>query len=1068
MTHEPAFRHPEPEELATFAEGNISATDLPAIKEHLAACADCVETLGATVRFLDEESRREPRQARSYRSRRRWPWLVAAAITAVLSGALWQARPSKPLVDRLVAAAPSDVRFIEPRVSGGFPWAPLADQQRNDARDPRQMELIGAAGRVLRDANPQGSLGDRRAIALAHMVSGNAEEAIATLARIPEADRDASVWNDLACAYYTVARASDAPEQLQAALVAVDRALAMKPDLAEALFNRALILERFHLRDAAITAWQKYLAVESGSAWTAEAQQHLQRLVRRSTVSVETVYASLVRDEPNAANAVAALDRGELRYFAETEGLGRWAAGLPRDTVSAERELQVLRHIAGVLQSSGEFLLTDTIAAIDRAPDVDRTTLARGHLAFRDGRRLYKQRRPSEAEKLLAQATKDLQSANSPMADLARVFLGVAIFGQNRHGESAAIFDSLAASVPPRYVALRSYVLWQQASCLMARANYGESITLLSSAIRQYERLREVGNTAYLHDILSQVLDIVGDSKTANAHRMFALRVLGQEPSYRLEHAIGGMVYQAAQRKDWSAVLSYLTLEVDIAREVGDKELQTNLFLRRALVRGRLNHHSDARSDLQTAANIVAGVTDVALHEKMTNDLRAAEALITSDPPAAVELLTSALEFHQSKGWLALIPDLYLRRGIMQRRMGQREEALRDFVAGIEELEHHRKSLPAGEARLGILDAGDELFEHAIDTSLRNNLNGAFALAERSRARGLSDPNAKLDLTQLPSDTLLIEYVVLEERLLLFFLSRDGLRYQVRNVGRKKLESVVRDFATAIRTSDQRSRQRAGRMLSDLLIGPAADFKRHSEVVFVPDGPLWGVPFAALELTKPLIDTHRTAVASSARHYLDQRRRQGSRSRATLLLVDSPASTTLSPLRIAADEASSIEGLYPTVRRFSGRDATAQAFLREASSANVIHFAGHTAQVTLAFAPTQQNTGAVDAATIARLGLDHVSIVVLATCESAQGPLSPIEGPRSIAYAFTQAGVPAVVATLWPISDRDAARFFPRLHHYLAQGVPANLALQRAQKEFISDPANQTSTLWAAVQLLGY
>jgi tetratricopeptide (TPR) repeat protein len=60
-----------------------------------------------------------------------------------------------------------------------------------------------------------------------------------------------------------------------AAVELLNRALKASPDDPVALFNRAVVNERMHLYDQAIQDWQRYLRVDSGSAWTSEAKKRL-------------------------------------------------------------------------------------------------------------------------------------------------------------------------------------------------------------------------------------------------------------------------------------------------------------------------------------------------------------------------------------------------------------------------------------------------------------------------------------------------------------------------------------------------------------------------------------------------------------------------------------------------------------------------------------------------------------------------------------------------------------------------------------------------------------------------
>jgi CHAT domain-containing protein len=72
----------------------------------------------------------------------------------------------------------------------------------------------------------------------------------------------------------------------------------------------------------------------------------------------------------------------------------------------------------------------------------------------------------------------------------------------------------------------------------------------------------------------------------------------------------------------------------------------------------------------------------------------------------------------------------------------------------------------------------------------------------------------------------------------------------------------------------------------------------------------------------------------------------------------------------------------------------------------------------------------------------------------------------SVAHGFLSAGAASVIATLWPIDDAAAARFFPRVHRRLARGVPPAEALRAAQLESMQR-GDVPASLWAAVQNIG-
>src|SRR4051794_6142091 len=110
-------------------------------------------------------------------------WLFGAAIVIGLAAAaLWRFRPQTPM-SRLLAAVPRDVRLVEPRLSGGFPWAPFSAAERTaDAGWQFASALSGAT---------RGLMPEARTVATAGLLLGKPGPTIGILSRTPEGSRDA-------------------------------------------------------------------------------------------------------------------------------------------------------------------------------------------------------------------------------------------------------------------------------------------------------------------------------------------------------------------------------------------------------------------------------------------------------------------------------------------------------------------------------------------------------------------------------------------------------------------------------------------------------------------------------------------------------------------------------------------------------------------------------------------------------------------------------------------------------------------------------------------------------------
>jgi len=130
------------------------------------------------------------------------------------------------------------------------------------------------AGRILGGNDRQSIASYNRAIA--QLVAGSPGAAVVELERLSSnTPNNAIVWSDLAAARHEAARSTNDGELLTLALDAADRAIELNPSLAEALFNRAIILEAIGLRLVAVEAWRKYLMVDATSPWSDDARQRL-------------------------------------------------------------------------------------------------------------------------------------------------------------------------------------------------------------------------------------------------------------------------------------------------------------------------------------------------------------------------------------------------------------------------------------------------------------------------------------------------------------------------------------------------------------------------------------------------------------------------------------------------------------------------------------------------------------------------------------------------------------------------------------------------------------------------
>jgi len=265
--------------LGRFVEGSLSWAEREQVVRHISRCARCRY---AVARGIEAEERERASVAPRAHAVRWWMPVAAALLIIVIAYPLFRRSMNRRIdpTTRLVAMMPKGERMLEPRLTGGFHWAPLQRARRSSsAKTPDELIAEGAAGSTFRAIGNDPSDAARHAAARAHLIAGDARSAIGVLddlaRRRPD---DASVWSDLAAALYADGDARDDSVALQRALAAADRAVSVAPRMPEAAFNRALIIEQTRPPAEARNAWQHYLQIDPDSQWSREARERLARL----------------------------------------------------------------------------------------------------------------------------------------------------------------------------------------------------------------------------------------------------------------------------------------------------------------------------------------------------------------------------------------------------------------------------------------------------------------------------------------------------------------------------------------------------------------------------------------------------------------------------------------------------------------------------------------------------------------------------------------------------------------------------------------------------------------------
>jgi CHAT domain-containing protein/Flp pilus assembly protein TadD len=313
------------------------------------------------------------------------------------------------------------------------------------------------------------------------------------------------------------------------------------------------------------------------------------------------------------------------------------------------------------------------------------------------------------------------------------------------------------------------------------------------------------------------------------------------------------------------------------------------------------------------------------------------------------------------------------------------------------------------------------------------------------------------------------------------------------------LESQVRVFLGLCRRRDGSEAEAAARLFDDVLAEPLGSLDPSvRRLVIVPDGSLHRLPLAALRAEPngdPFGATYEITQVPSLTLWSKWKATGGEGPApvpSSVLALADPAISggegtdglreadpwieglRLGPLPRARDEARSmVRRVGGASRMLAGADASERSIKDQApADFSILHFAAHAVvdadhpeRSAVVLAPGAEiEDGFLQMREIVDLDLRGKTII-LSACSGASGEVVRGEGVLSLARAFFQAGARAVVASLWPMKDDEAAVFMDEFSRQIGRGHSLSGALTRARAARIASGAPVTA--WAGLIVLG-
>ncbi len=305
----------------------------------------------------------------------------------------------------------------------------------------------------------------------------------------------------------------------------------------------------------------------------------------------------------------------------------------------------------------------------------------------------------------------------------------------------------------------------------------------------------------------------------------------------------------------------------------------------------------------------------------------------------------------------------------------------------------------------------------------------------------------------LPSDTLIVEYFRVRDRILVCLLGRETLEVfpitlETRVAGLLRLLQfqlskfrLNPQYLETFQDSLVQATQAHLKELYDELITPVASRLEARHLIFVPHGCLHYVPFHALfDGSQHLIDRYTVSYSPSASIFaLCQGRTASSGGGSLVFGIPDPQAPAI------LDEVQALAGVLDQAELFVGSQATEHALRSRGPTSRMIHIATHGRfrQDNPMFSAIRLGDSFLSLFDLYELRLP-VELITLSGCSTGLNVVAAGDELLGLARGLLHAGAQSLILSLWDVHDKSTAQFMTAFYGFLQQGKSKAQALQAA------------------------
>ncbi|HVG34305.1 MAG TPA: CHAT domain-containing protein [Pyrinomonadaceae bacterium] len=684
-----------------------------------------------------------------------------------------------------------------------------------------------------------------------------------------------------------------------------------------------------------------------------------------------------------------------------------------------------------------------------------------------------------------------------------------------------------------------AYALASLGNAQFSQRDYQQALANYQRSLKIYERIFDRAGTAYLLDRIGAVMAELEKYEQAVEYHERSLKLyeaMGNRAmmAYSL-NSVSNVRYRQGRAREAAALSSRAA---DLARASNSLETLWQALTSQGHAYRLLKQHTEARDAYAEAITVIEKLRGQAAGNEQDQQLffesKTAPFLAMVELSLAQGDAPAALVYaERAKGRMLFDVLRNGRANITKSLTAQEQEQERSLngqlIALNAALRRERLQSAPDQTRLAQLETRLQQARLEYD-AYQTQLYASHPdlKMQRGEAAPLS-PNEAASL--LPdTKTILLEYVVTDEKTYLFTLSRKSnagdaasgdvaLKVYTINASNLEINALVKDFRRRLAQNSLDFKE-AARHLYELVLRPAQkELDGKGVVCIIPSGELWELPFQAL-LSQPdryFLEDHALFYAPSLSVLREIKRlrplQDETASQAgnpllvktslsvasqgqSLLALGNPSLSadvisrsksasrdfSLGALPEAEREVKALGEIYGTQRSkiLTGAAAREETVKTEAAKYPILHFATHATldnaaplySHLLLASSSEQEDGFLEAREIMKLDL-HADLVVLSACETARGSVRPGEGLIGMSWALFIAGTSTTVASQWAVDSASTARLMVEFHRQLQQSNRGTArtgkaeALRRAATQLMTDPKYRHPFFWSGFVVLG-